>query len=475
MTQKLTPEERQQRASEATEIRQQKSNERAKERLLIKMEKDEAKAKYNQMIQNLLKQNPIYYDTNRIYWSWDWSKRCYNIVDDITIMNKLTQLTGLVITKSDEKTEFLETVRQAGRLSNPKELPVNYIQFKDCVIDINTGDKFQADPEYMYTNSISHNLGSCESTPIMDKLFGEWVGKAHIISLYEIMAYCMYNDYPIHLYFVLYGIGRNGKSQFTKLLERFLNKDNTCTTDLDKLGSSAFESAKLYKKQVCFVNETDGGVMKKESTLKRLTGNDSTSFEFKGKDAFDAHNYAKIIISTNNLPKSNDTSDGFYSRFVKVGFTNQFIDDNNKMDIIDTIPNKEYENLGFKLVRILKELLNRGKFTENKSIKQKCLEYQKLSEPVKYYLDLNYEYNDNNKIKIVNFIFGFNEWLINTKINKVSNKKIFNDIRDMGFEIERQTVNKGKIQYILNITKKEIIFYDPDVNPFDNPIPEQYQ
>ena len=453
MTQKLTPEELQER----------------------KDKKDNIKKQYNQMIQNFLKQNPIYYDTNRIYWSWDWSKRCYNIVDDITIMNKLTQLTGLVITKSDEKTEFLETVRQAGRLSNPKELPVNYIQFKDCVIDINTGDKFQADPEYMYINPLPHNLGESETTPIIDKLFKSWVG-THSETLYEVMAYCLYNGYPIHRYFVLFGKGRNGKGQFTKMLERFLNKANTCTVKFDRLLSSRFESGRLFKKTACLVNETSSDLMKKTDDLKALTGEDEISMEVKGGKLFEFINYAKIIISTNNLPQSNDKSDGFYSRSIIIDFSNQFLDENLKLNIIDTIPIEEYENLGFKLVRILKELLDRGKFNVNDSLDFKKNKYEMLSEPAKYYLDINYTYssNENDIILTTKFISDFDIWRNNNNISKITDKILYGSIDDK-YERKRITICGKKNSYILNINKNKIIYVDPDVNPFGDPIiPDEY-
>ena len=39
------------------------------------------------------------------------------------------------------------------------------------------------------------------NTPTMDKLFEEWVGKEYVQTLYEIISYCCYMDYPIHLIF----------------------------------------------------------------------------------------------------------------------------------------------------------------------------------------------------------------------------------------------------------------------------------
>ncbi len=61
-------------------------------------------------------------------------------------------------------------------------------------------------------------------------------------------------------------------------------------------------------------------------------------------------------------------------------FKNQF--DDGK-DIVDSIPEQEYENLLAKCLRMLPELLERGKFTGEGTIEEKAERYEKLSVVVK--------------------------------------------------------------------------------------------
>jgi len=81
-----------------------------------------------------------------------------------------------------------------------------------------------------------------------------------------------------------------------------------------------------------------------------LTGGDKIGFEKKNKDPFDDYNYAKMIIASNSLPISQDTSDGFYRRWLIVDFPNEF---EEGIDILGTIPEQEYNNLALKITKIV--------------------------------------------------------------------------------------------------------------------------
>ena len=49
-----------------------------------------------------------------------------------------------------------------------------------------------------------------------------WGGEEFVPLLYEIAAYCLYNEYPIHRAFLLFGSGRNGKGKDVAFLQRWL-------------------------------------------------------------------------------------------------------------------------------------------------------------------------------------------------------------------------------------------------------------
>ncbi len=222
------------------------------------------------------------------------------------------------------------------------------------------------------------------------------------------MAYCLLLDYPIHRIFCFIGEGANGKSCFLKLLKKFVGKENVCTTELDLLLRSRFETSKLHKKLVCEVGETNFNEMSKTSMLKKLSAGDNIGIEYKNKDGFDEENYAKIIIATNNLPTTTDKTIGFYRRWLIIDFPNKF---SEKKDIIATIPGSEFEALGNKCVIILKDLLKKREFTNEGTIEERMKRYEArsnfLDDFIKEFVCLE---NPNDYITKAEFKKRFDEW-----------------------------------------------------------------
>lgn len=328
------------------------------------------------------KTQPFIYDKSCLWWVWNFERTCWEIIDETDLMNsiyKSIDTNQVAIASNKVKSELLTCFKMVGRKEIPPEPPKNFIQFKNKFFDVKTGKIFGASPAFFNTNPIPWEIGDSVHTPIMDQLFTDWVGGEFVETLYEIIAYCCYIDYPVHRLFCLVGAGRNGKSQFQKIVQRFIGTDNICSTELDLLLNNRFESAKLFKKLVCSLGETNFGIMSKTSLLKKLCGGDLIGFEFKNKNPFDGYNYAKIIINSNSLPTSFDTSDGFYRRWLIVDFPNTF---KEGKEIVETIPEEEYKNLARKSCLLIKRLLETGRFTNEGTIEERRQKYIDASNPL---------------------------------------------------------------------------------------------
>lgn len=226
------------------------------------------------LAKQFIKIQPIYYDESKNWWLWHKGKFCWVLTDEVDIINWIKLLADINSVNSKERNEILEALKQEGRLNKPKDIEPTWIQFKDEVFDILTGQNFEATPEYFVTNPIPYALdkNNCELTPIMDKIFEEWVGKDYVKTLYEIIAYCLLPSYPIHRLFCFVGGGMNGKSKFLELLRKFVGGMNCCSTELDILITSRFEITRLHKKLVCQMGETNFAQLEKTSIIKKLTG-----------------------------------------------------------------------------------------------------------------------------------------------------------------------------------------------------------
>jgi len=390
-----------------------------------------------QLAEHIIDKQPLWYDKSKNWWLWNAPMFKWERVDETDILNAIDKQAVINTINSKEKAEMLEALKQVSRLNAPAPINPNWIQFKNEVFDIKTGERFQAMPYWFTTNPLPIKLhkGDEELTPTMDRIFEEWVGKENVQKLYEILAYCMMPSYPIHRIFCFIGSGMNGKSKFLELLRKFIGLDNCCSTELDTLCTSRFEVTRLHKKLVCQMGETNFNEMSKTSMLKKLSGGDMIGFEYKGKDPFEDVNYAKLLIATNNLPATTDKTIGFYRRWMIIDFPNQF---SEAKDILAEIPEEEYESLGLKCCIILKELLEKRAFDNEGSIEERMAKYEEKSNFLDKFLKEYTEEDMDTYITGADLYKKFSAWSKENKHREMSETSLGMAMKKMGFEQERK-------------------------------------
>ena len=388
--------------------------------------------------QSIIDTQPCFYDTTKNWWLWDCKEFMWMLVDETDILNAVDDNAIVNTINSKEKGEIIEALKQVSRKNKPIDIKKSWIQFKDTIFDIKSGESFMASPKYFITNPIPQTLTEKTDTPNMDRIFEEWVGKKNIQQLYEILAYSLIPDYPIHRIFCFIGSGLNGKSCFLNLLRKFIGTKNCCSTELDTLISSRFEVTRLHKKLVCQMGETDFGEMRKTSLLKKLSGDDLIGFEYKGKNPFEEKNYAKIMIATNNLPATTDKTIGFYRRWMIIDFLNTF---SEKKDILSEIPDEEYCCLASKCCKILKVLLEKREFTNEGSIDDRKKKYEDKSNFLEQFLK---EYTDNDAVDYISkadFYKKFIGWCKENRHREMAENTVGLTMKKLGIESSRKYVD----------------------------------
>lgn len=394
------------------------------------------------LAKEFVKIQPIYHDNNKIWWIWNFKKYKWEKTDEIDIMIMLNNASEipLNIIKQSEWTEIIRALSLAAREYKPKEASPNWIQFKSKIYDIKTNKIFDATSDYFITNPIPWEMGEEEKTPTIDKLFHDWVVKdgvqdeSYVTTLYEIAAYCCLPSMPIQRVFSFIGKGANGKSTYLRFLEKLLGFSNITSTDLDTLAKSNFESSKLYRKLAAFIGEVDKSVFKKTTTLKKITGDDLMRIEFKGKDSFEAHLYAKPIIACNTLPETTDNVYGFFRRWCIVDFPNTF---NEKKNVINEIPDWEYNNFANKAVKYIKQVLDKGGFTNEGSVEERMKKYKQHSTPIDDFIDEYCEKDVNEAITFEDFYEKYTDYLHANGLRVATRQEVGKIINQKGYEKKR--------------------------------------
>lgn len=438
------------------------------EKINIKQKLQSSFADIGNMANMFLDNQPIYYDTNGIFWFWNNNNKLWKMVDETTILNSIDDILQLSGTFSPQmKNTIMEAIRRQSRRRRPKDIPNYWIQFKSNIINLRPNEKpddlfpelesgrYFIDPKYwkyeniipnpelFLTNPIPWELGDSDKTPTIDKMFKEWVGEKYVKTLYQIISYCMLPDYPLHRIFCLMGAGLNGKGTFLNLITRVIGKDNCCATELDSLLTSRFEATRLYKKLVAQMGETNFTGMKKTSMLKKLSGGDLINFEFKNKNPFDDYNFAKLIISTNSLPITEDRTDGFYRRWMLIDFPNRF---SEKKDILSTIPKEEYSNLCFKCVNLLKELLEVREFENEGTIEDRKKRYEERSNPIDLFIKTYLQDDPNSCISYRDLYGEYIVFLRNNGYREINKREFSSLMREEGYEIKQKRWGEDSIK-----------------------------
>jgi len=389
--------------------------------------------------QSFIDKQPIFYDKNGLWWFWNRDRLFWEIVDEIDILNMVEKSLGVDTITSKARIEILNSLKQEGRKNIPKPIKKTWIQFKEQIIDLENGERFEASPEYFVTNPIPYKISGNPDTPIMDKIFTEWVGEKYIKTLYEIIAYCLLADYPINRLFCFIGEGLNGKTCFLNLLKKFIGEFNVCSTELDTLLNSRFEITRLHKKLVCIMGETNFAEINKTSIIKKLTGGDYIGFEYKNKNPFQDYNYAKILIATNNLPATTDKTIGFYRRWLIIDFINKF---SEKKDILTDISEEEYDNLATKCILLLSDLLREREFSNEGNVEDRIKRFEERSNPLDKFLK---EYcileDPNGFISCNQFEKRFNGWCKENRFREFSSYSISQELKKIGIELGKSYID----------------------------------
>jgi P4 family phage/plasmid primase-like protien len=405
---------------------------------------------------------PYFYDSIKTFHLWNGEDGCWESCDEVDMLNILQKnIPHFDTINSKARTEIIEALKQIGRDKKPKDIPKTWIQFKNKIVDVKSGEEFKPSPEYFTTNPLPWNLGESDETPTIDKLIEDWVvdekyqDESYVKTMKQIIAYTISSDQFLQRIIALCGAGMNGKGTFIKLIEKFIGDKNLCSSDIRVLSSNNFETASLYKKLCCIMGEVDANDLKNTNTIKKISGEDKMRYEFKGKGAFTDESITTCLIATNSLPSTPDKSLGFYRRWLIIDFPHQF---SVKRDLIGQIPEVEFENLGRCCLNLLKEMYQTNQFENEGKLIERMDRYEERSNPIMRFIELECFEDPNGKTEVREFCNAFNEFLKNRHLRVKTPLEIKRMIKNEGFEeAPRKVLENGEVvskRFFINLVLK---------------------
>ena len=265
---------------------------------------------------------------------------------------------------------------------------INLVNLRNGIYNLETKEFMEHNPKYYLSNQIPVIYNPDANINRIQQFLEEILYKDDIPIIQELVGYLLTKKYTIHKAFMFSGEGSNGKSTLINLLKAFIGEANSTSISLQDLTYQRFSRAYLFNKLANFFPDLPDIAIKDTGIFKALTGQDTITADVKFSKSIQFQNYAKLVFSTNKIPRAYDDSDAFYRRWILISFPNRFEGDNCNTKIIEEIStDEELSGLFNWGIKGLHRLLENGRFSYSKSTELIRQEYERKSNPTKAFIE----------------------------------------------------------------------------------------
>jgi putative DNA primase/helicase len=271
--------------------------------------------------------------------------------------------------------------------------PLDVLNCRNGLLNVESRTLVPHSPEHLSPVQIAATFDPDARCPHIDQFIRE-VFPADTWHLpAQITAWLMLPDMSIQKAVLLLGEGSNGKSIWMTLLLTFLGKENVSALSLHRLEADKFSAARLVGKLANVCADLPTKELVGTSLFKALTGGDAVVGERKYEPSFEFLPFARLVFSANSAPRSEDSTHGFFRRWLVIPFSRIF-DDKAPEAVPPTILNtrlSQPSELSGLLNKALDALptIRKGRFTESDSTRAALDEFRRTTDPLAVWLDIN--------------------------------------------------------------------------------------
>lgn len=273
-----------------------------------------------------------------------------------------------------------------------------YLNVKNGVLDIKTGEVFPHSKEWAFMYRLDYDYDKDAKAPMFEKFLKEiTLDRQELIDiLLEFVAYGLSNDRLwVHKALFLYGeSGANGKSTFLKIIQALIGDDNYSSVSISDLGDP--QQVALLQGKLFNIKAESGKALYDCEEFKEVTSGESLNAKVVYQKPYKIKPRAKFMVACNSLPKSCDTSGGFFRRILIIPFDAYFGESNASTiaELDKIIIEKEASGIINLLVEAYKRLHKQGGFTKSEISVKLVKEYQTDNMPELDFFEDTYEFKD---------------------------------------------------------------------------------
>ena len=245
----------------------------------------------------------------------------------------------------------------------------NYVNFRNCIYDINTGNTYEHTPDMFFHSYINSDYEQCR---IGDGYFDLFVRNASNGDLnwkkrlLEILG-CIIAGIQCKSFFVMFGEPNTGKTQIANFCKELIG-DEFCTAIKGPNDfSGQFSQGALLGKKLCIAADVPKTLVNSDAVgaIKSLTGGDTIKGELKYQNPFTFVNEAILLFCTNHpINVAEGADEAFNDRMIVLPYENSV----SREDRIPELSEKfmqESPYIVYEAMQALRRLMARNfRFTE---------------------------------------------------------------------------------------------------------------
>ena len=296
-------------------------------------------------------------------------------------------------------------------LFDPANQTKHLINFKNYMIDVKNKNKVHHSPKYrsIYQSPIQYSDEA--KCPLWKKSLKQWINDEETrMFLQEFTGYLLSTYTSGHKFVIFFGEGANGKSVFLNIVQALLGESYHNMGLKRFVKNTRWTAHALEGKLANVCSDIDPVKINSSELIKKIAVGDSIDAEIKNGPTYNYKPVIKLLFSANKLPKSKDTTYGFYRRLEIVKFPNRFTPGTEDYDpqLTEKLK-KELPGIAKWAIQGLIRFLEQGEeFTISKSMKSSKLKYMEKNEVIKLFINGNVDVTDKKE-----------DYIINNKLHKI--------------------------------------------------------
>lgn len=224
--------------------------------------------------------------------------------------------------------EVYEWIRiDASSLSGDADRRRNFLNFRDCAVNWHTGKICKERKKLYFTYALKMDYAKDNLTSngayhtFLQDVFGQDQDTQR--EFRKFLGLCLSDIRNLKTSAFLYGPSNSGKTVMLNLLKGMMGEELCASLSFAQM-SSEFAITQLLGKRLNLSGEVSGASNKRLDIFKSLTGNDTLTACFKGKDHFQFKNECLLVFACNSFPsiQAIEEFDSFLERIIIFPFTN---------------------------------------------------------------------------------------------------------------------------------------------------------